>query len=57
MSTIPHTRVDLDRLIADKVEESLHLDYKDARSLSADSKKNVKSEIAKDVSAKAKSRT
>jgi len=53
--SVPHTKADLERLIQDKVEESIHLDYKDARSLSPDGKKNPKSEIAKDVSAMANS--
>lgn len=51
----PQTKADLERLIADRVEESLQLEYKDARSLATDGKKNPKTEIAKDVSAMANS--
>jgi hypothetical protein len=53
MSILPQTKSDLERLITEKVEESLHLEYKDARSISSDSRK--KAEIAKDVSAMANS--
>jgi hypothetical protein len=51
----PQSKADLEILISDKVEESLHLDYKDARSLQPDGKRNPKTEIAKDVTAMANS--
>ena len=50
---IPKTKRDLDRLIADGVEENISLDYKAADSLqNTDGKKK---EIAKDISAMANS--
>jgi len=55
MIPIPQTKADLEKMISDKVEESIHLDYKDARSFSPDGKKNPKTEIAKDVSSMANS--
>lgn len=51
MLDLPTTVADIDRLIADEVQESLHLDYKDSRAI--DSSKFT--EIAKDVSAFANS--
>lgn len=51
----PQTKAELDKLISDRVEESLHLDYKDGRSFMSEGKKNPKTEIAKDVSAMANS--
>ena len=52
---VPQTKIDLESLISDKVEENIHLDYKDARSLVPEGKRNPKAEIAKDVSAMANS--
>ena len=48
-----YTIDDIDQLIKDQIEESIHLDYKSARSLSKKDKQ--KNEIAKDVSAFANS--
>lgn len=44
---LPTIKQDLDDLIKNRVQESLHLDYKDSRALSD----NARQEIAKDVSA------
>ncbi len=55
MTGIPQTKADLEKMISDKVEENLHLDYKDARSFHTDGKKNPKIEIAKDISSMANS--
>lgn len=55
METISHTKADLEKMISDKVEENIHLDYKDARSFLPDGKKNPKTEIAKDISSMANS--
>jgi schlafen family protein len=47
------TKVDLERLVTDRVQESLALDYKDARSLGKTS--SERNELCKDVSAFANS--
>jgi predicted HTH transcriptional regulator len=44
---LPTTRIDLENLIKNQVQESLHLDYKDSRAISD----KLRHEIAKDVSA------
>jgi Putative DNA-binding domain len=48
---LPTTIEEIKKIIADEVQESLHLDYKDSRAID----KNKKGEIAKDVSAFANS--
>ena len=45
MKTTPTTKQEIQRLIDDEIQESLHLDYKDSRALS----KKKKDEIIKDV--------
>lgn len=55
MAIVPRTKLDLEKLISDKVEENNHLEYKDARALVAEGEKNPKADIAKDVSAMANS--
>lgn len=51
MLTPPTTIADIDKLIADEIQEDLHLDYKQSPALDP----NKKNEIAKDVSAFANS--
>src|SRR5207248_2128170 len=51
LMVIPTTVTELDRMIRDKVQENIHLDYKDSRAIN----NGARDEIAKDVSAFANS--
>jgi predicted HTH transcriptional regulator len=51
LPNLPTTIAEIDQMIKDEVQESLHLDYKDSRAIN----KNKKEDIAKDVSAFANS--
>src|SRR2546423_13216683 len=51
MLNVPTTMVEINKLITDKVQENLHLDYKDSRAVDP----GKREEISKDISAFANS--